>query len=134
MHVKLFRRHGDRRRRAEKTIASPASHELSIDDVAPLDDEVDRTLDAIDAHVGASHGELDEIEGRLEALQALQESLAEIDLRPGEPQPKRGRVETLDLRTLAEMSEADDDFNSRFDAFAQSGHEDVGARRWIEGR
>ncbi len=140
--MKLFKNHGGRRQRADRAALVSDIDDASTDDDAPVaaelaltNDEVDLALGKIGEHLGESHGVLDEIEGRLLALQERHEGLSEIDLRQRQASSnKRGRVETLDLRTLAELSEVDDDFNTRFDAFANDGQDDNAARLWLEGR
>lgn len=95
------------------------------------------------------HVELDSIEARLAGLRAHQ---AAFLLKAAAPKPTRGTAETIDLRTLDEVSATsselddvtakkasvtetktrDDDFDKRFAAFAAGENDDM-SRRWLDG-
>jgi len=75
------------------------------------------------------HVDLDAIEVQLAQIRVRQQSL----FQPA-GQPRKGAVERLDLRTLINMPDEDDDeFDRRFDQFVSIDADDK-SRRWMDTR
>ena len=76
-----------------------------------------------------AHADLDEIERQLAEIRERQKLL----LEPEKP-ARKGSLEQLDLRTLIELTDDnDEDFERRFGEFAASGSANSDrSRRWME--
>lgn len=85
--------------------------------------------DAVIADFRNAHGDLDEIEQQLAQIRERQKSFMETSSTT-----KKGSLDQLDLRTLIELADDDDEeFDRRFDQFtATDSNGDDRARRWME--